>query len=312
MEPFKWELHLTAAAFVEECAGEIEYLKEIGVIPADAPALGEILAIDATDIPAYARPRGEHCDPPGEGNCKKKHRTHCDSPDPDRCTKHQAWADPDAAWGYRTPKNRSPQAETGRKEYFFGYDADVITDAYYGLPLYVNVRPANLNEVPGSGRTWTPASSCTPGSSPSTWPPTRAITPCTTSGTSRTWASSQSSPFPSRQGRQRQAAARGAVHGEGPARLHRRAGHGVRGDRGGRGAPVPLSAGGLSPQGQDGLEPLLRLRLLGEAGGDEAADNGHGPPGQRGVEGDIQEADFPSSATSPAASSPVCWTSTST
>ena len=150
MEPFKWELHLTAAAFVEECADEIEYLKG-GKSASYRPtprALGEILAIDATDIPAYARPRGEHCDPPGEGNCKKKHRTHCDSPDPDQCTKHKSCADPGAAWGYRTPKGRSPQAESGKKEYFFGYDADVITDAYCGLPLYVNVRPANLNEGP--------------------------------------------------------------------------------------------------------------------------------------------------------------------
>ena len=96
--------------------------------------------MDATDIPAYAKSKGEHCDPPGEGNCKKKHRTHCDSPDPDECTKHGLSADPDAAWGYRTPKSKNPE------DRFFGYEADVIADAHYGLPLYVNVRPANANE----------------------------------------------------------------------------------------------------------------------------------------------------------------------
>ena len=106
--------------------------------------------MDATDTPAYARPRGEHCDPPGEGNCKKKHKTHCDSPAPEGCTRpnHKPCPDPDAARGYRTPKNKSPKADTGKKEYFFGHDADVIIDAYYGLPLYINVRPANINEGP--------------------------------------------------------------------------------------------------------------------------------------------------------------------
>ena len=148
LAPHQDEFHAIIAAVVEDCADEIDEGRESKALPVDAPAFGEILAIDATDIPAYARPRGEHCDPPGEGNCKKKHRTHCDSPDPGQCTQHKSCADPDAAWGYRTPKNRSPQAETGKKEYFFGYDADVITDAYYGLPLYVNVRPANLNEGP--------------------------------------------------------------------------------------------------------------------------------------------------------------------
>ena len=61
---------------------------------------------------------------------------------------HEPCPDPDAAWGYRTPKNKSPRAESGKKDLFLGYDADVISDAYYGLPLYINVRPANLNEGP--------------------------------------------------------------------------------------------------------------------------------------------------------------------
>ena len=118
LAPHQEEIDQIFAAVAEDCAAQIEELKKSGVIPADAPALGEILAVDATDIPAYANP-------------------HRKTP-----------ADPDAAWGYRTPKNKSPQAETGKKDMFYGYDADVINDAYYGLPLYINVRPANLNEGP--------------------------------------------------------------------------------------------------------------------------------------------------------------------
>ena len=151
--PHQGELfRFLAAATVEECAARVETLQESGVIPADAPALGDILAVDATDIPAYARPRGEHCDPPGKGNCKKKHRVHCDSPDKEQCTKHKPCADPDARWGYRTPKGKSPMADGSkkneRKELFFGYKANVISDAYYGIPLYINIRPANENEGP--------------------------------------------------------------------------------------------------------------------------------------------------------------------
>ena len=112
---------------VEDCAELIDELKMSGIIPADAPALGEILAVDATDIPAYARHRGEHCDPPGKENCKIKNHRHCDSPVPEECTRpsHQPCPDPDAAWGYRTPKSKED------KDKFFGYDADVISDAYY-------------------------------------------------------------------------------------------------------------------------------------------------------------------------------------
>ena len=148
LAPHQEELDRILAVVAEDCAALIEEMKESGAIPADAPVFGEILAVDATDIPAYARARGEHCDPPGEGNCKKKHRTHCNSPAPEGCTRpsHKPCPDPDAAWGYRTPKSNSPRTENGRENKFFGYDADVIIDAYYGLPLYINVRPANSNE----------------------------------------------------------------------------------------------------------------------------------------------------------------------
>ena len=140
LAPYQDEFDAVIAALVEDIADGIDKARESKALPADAPALGEILAAGATDIPAYAKSKGEHCDPPGEGNCKKKHRTHCDSPDPDECTKHGLSADTDAAWGYRTPKSKNPE------DRFFGYDADVIADAHYGLPLYVKVRPANANE----------------------------------------------------------------------------------------------------------------------------------------------------------------------
>ena len=48
--------------------------------PPSPPALGEILAIYTTDIPAYAN------------------------------LNREIPSEPDAAWGYRTPKNKSPKA----------------------------------------------------------------------------------------------------------------------------------------------------------------------------------------------------------
>ena len=57
---------------IEDITDEIEEGRESKALSADAPAFGEILAIDATDIPAYARPRGEHCDPPGEGELQEE------------------------------------------------------------------------------------------------------------------------------------------------------------------------------------------------------------------------------------------------
>ena len=59
------------------CAREIERLREAGVVPADAPRLGEKVAIDATDIESYA-------------NNKKK-----------------PYSDTGATWGFRTPKKGS-------------------------------------------------------------------------------------------------------------------------------------------------------------------------------------------------------------
>ena len=111
MAPHQHHLDHIIVAVVFQCAAEIEELRDQGVVPDDAPKLGEILAIDATDIPAHARYRGEHCDPPGTENCKKKHRTHCDNLAPQQCTRHTC-PDSEARWGYRTPKNKSPSSWT--------------------------------------------------------------------------------------------------------------------------------------------------------------------------------------------------------
>ena len=140
---------------VEECGSEIERLRDAGIIAETAPPLGEMLAMDATDIEAYAKPISEHCDDPEQWTCTKKHKTHCDSPVPEKCTKHseKPCADPDARWGYRTPKRRgassaSSNADEESKELFFGYKAHAVADAYYQLPLHVTLRPANKNEGP--------------------------------------------------------------------------------------------------------------------------------------------------------------------
>ena len=138
----------------QHCAGEIERLREAGVVPEDAPRLGEMLALDPTDIQAYAKPQGQHCEVVGEGNCTKKHRVHCDSPDRNACTKHgkKPCSDPDARWGYRTPKSKSGNVAgkdgDDRKEWFFGYKAHVAADTYYQIPLHMTLRPANENEGP--------------------------------------------------------------------------------------------------------------------------------------------------------------------
>ena len=73
----------------------------------------------------------------------RRHRHPClRRPSPPACRGSRA------AWGYRTAKNKSLRADTGKKELFFSYGANVISDAHYGLPLYLNVRPDNVNEGP--------------------------------------------------------------------------------------------------------------------------------------------------------------------
>ena len=114
--PHRGSVNQMMAAATTKCETEIERLKESGIIPADAPRLGEIIAFDATDVEGYGNPRRKPA------------------------------ADQEARWGYRTPKNKS-QAK-GEKEFFYGYKVHAGHDAYYGLPLYGTVAPANVSEGP--------------------------------------------------------------------------------------------------------------------------------------------------------------------
>ena len=97
-------------------AREIRRLKKTGAIPKEAPHLGQYLAIDATDIPAWAKYRSPHCNAPDKEDCTQKHKRHCNNPDRTKCTTHSSKpiADPSAMLGYRTPKGRSRQNRDGR------------------------------------------------------------------------------------------------------------------------------------------------------------------------------------------------------
>ena len=141
-------LRTAANRAARDCAAEIERLREQGLVPEDAPRLGEMLALDPTDIEAWAQPVPEHCSAPEKGSCKKKHKVHCDSPAPGECTKHtKRCTDPDARWGWRTAKSKSGNAQD-KMEPFFGYKAHVVADTYHGIPLHLELRPANENENP--------------------------------------------------------------------------------------------------------------------------------------------------------------------
>ena len=80
-------------------------------IGSKAPKFGQRVAIDSTDIEAYASP-------------KKK-----------------VVADQDARWGVRTAKNK-----VDNKEYFFGYKLHLVCDAYYWTPLAYLILPGNSND----------------------------------------------------------------------------------------------------------------------------------------------------------------------
>ena len=148
-------LRTVANRTARACAAEIERLREQGLVPEDAPRLGEMLAMDPTDVKAFATPVPEHCDNPERGKCTKKHRSHWDSPVPEECTKHtKRCTDPDARWGKRTPKANSGRTagkdgkDKKKMEDFFGYKIHAVADAYYGIPLHLELRPAYVSENP--------------------------------------------------------------------------------------------------------------------------------------------------------------------
>ena len=123
---------------VERCDVEIERLRDTGIVPKNAPRLGEYLALDPTDIEASARYRSEHCDALESADCTRHSKKPC--------------SDPSARWGYRTPKGKSGRAmeKDGEelKEKFFGHKNHVIADGCCWIPLHSILRPANVHESP--------------------------------------------------------------------------------------------------------------------------------------------------------------------
>ena len=110
--------------------------RETGGFADNAPPVGEIIAIDSTDMESvsdfYSRP---HIDP----SCPKPDKpADCASDIPGCCKA----SDVNATWGVRTDK-KSP---TGVSP-FFGYKLHVICDAYYGTPLYAVLLPANASDT---------------------------------------------------------------------------------------------------------------------------------------------------------------------
>ena len=131
------QLNAIIAGAVEECRLQIERLRGIGIVPEDAPPLGESLAIDKTDVQAYANHRLNPC------------------------------VDLDATWGHRTVKNKSPKAVKGkaakrqpeseragedsaseRTESYLGYGVHAVVDSHWGIPLYMKTRTAKEHESP--------------------------------------------------------------------------------------------------------------------------------------------------------------------
>ena len=110
------EVDLVMGKVALEIGDELERLRAAGIVPADAPKLGDYIAFDSTDIEAYGNP------------------------------KRSVPRDPDATWGHRTPKSKSNSKKD--KELFYGFKVHEAADAYYGLPLAGIVLPANEGDGP--------------------------------------------------------------------------------------------------------------------------------------------------------------------
>ena len=142
-------IELIIADVFHECSDEIERLREDGIIPADKPPLAYSLAMDTTDVEAWALP----------GRTSRKTGEEIPS------------KDPDAAWGHRTAKNdrfrkggkskrrsskkskavlsagEQTDEKDSKDELYFGYKVNVISDANHGLPMFARTRPANAADV---------------------------------------------------------------------------------------------------------------------------------------------------------------------
>ena len=83
------------------------------------PGTARVVAVDSTDLEAWANPNRAEV------------------------------ADPNAAWGYRTAKNKSGGKGAGKKketELFFGYKMHSLVDVEDGTPLVHIFLPANVND----------------------------------------------------------------------------------------------------------------------------------------------------------------------
>ena len=152
---------------LRDFAREIRRMKKTGDIPKEAPQLGQYLAIDATDIPAWARYRSPHCNAPDNENCTQKHKRHCNNPDRTKCTTHsnKPIADPSAMLGYRTPKLGFAQFKrrTRGNPPFGGR-------GWQGVPVRLGGQPTVKNpQMPATG-----------GGAPGRWHPRRSATVCRT------------------------------------------------------------------------------------------------------------------------------------
>ena len=91
-------------------------IKESGALP----GFGERLAVDSTNIPTHARPRGKF-----------------------------AASDPEAGWTAKSVMHPRPTAKKDKKDkdWHFGYKEHVVVDATYGIPLYGFTTPANVSDM---------------------------------------------------------------------------------------------------------------------------------------------------------------------
>ena len=104
-------------AATDSINGALMELRDAGELPPSTPAPGRAVAVDSSDIPAYANSR------------------------------RGVTVDPNAAWGHRTPKNGAKPIK-GDGELFYGYKLHALCDAVNGHPLSWDLRPANDNYSP--------------------------------------------------------------------------------------------------------------------------------------------------------------------
>ena len=120
---FKGEIPSESAfsRFFKKLADRVDLLEQsiasiVDHLHEHLPDIGDITAIDSTDIEAYANP------------------------------KRSSIIDQDAKWGHRTAKNKSNSKK--HDELFFGYKLHLLGDAVYGVPLHYIILPANRNDSP--------------------------------------------------------------------------------------------------------------------------------------------------------------------